>query len=467
MKARILAAALLTAWSFTAAAQTKDGGISAEMLAKIKSANAANSVSTKALSGALRSNDINSITLNGANTLAQNKYFSNSVNSEGITDQKSSGRCWLFTGLNMMRAKMIQKYGLGDFQFSQVYCFFYDQLEKSNLFLQTVIDNASKPMDDKLVEWLFKNPLSDGGQFTGIADLITKYGLVPSNVMPETYAANNTSRMSRLISYKLRQFGLELRDMSAKKAKKAAIQQRKVEMLGTVYHMLTLFLGTPPEKFTWTLCDKKGKPLSTKEYTPQQFYSEYVGYDLKNNYVMLMNDPTRPYFKTYEIDLDRHTYDGENWTYVNLPIDTIKQIAIRSIKDSTMMYFSCDVGKFLDKKTGILDSANYDYSSLLGTEFNMTKKQRIESFASMSSHAMTLMAVDLDANGKPQKWEVENSWGEDYGYKGHLIMSDTWFDGYMFRLVAEKKYVTPYVLSLLKQKPTLLPPWDPMFMPEE
>lgn len=458
----MLSAALV---AMPAAAQ-KAGGISPAILSQIKGMQTT-SPADKALRGALSASDINALTRNAAGIAAQGKYFSNEVKSSGITDQKSSGRCWLFTGLNVMRAKVIEKYGLSDFTFSPAFCFFYDQLEKSNLFLQGVIDCADKPMDDKLVEWLFKNPLSDCGQFTGISDIISKYGVVPADIMPETYAANNTSRMNKLVSYKLRQFGLELRDMAAKGKKGGNIEKRKTEMLATIYHMLTLFLGTPPEKFTWTLADKNGKPIETKEYTPVEFYNKFVGKDLKNNYVMLMNDPTRPYYKVYEINFDRHTYDGENWTYINLPMDSIKQIAIRSIKDSTMMYMSCDVGQFQDKTTGILSPDNFDYASLLGTPFDMDKEQRIKTFASMSSHAMTLMAVDLDASGKPTKWEVENSWGADYGHKGHLIMTDAWIDGYLFRLVAEKKYVSQSTLDLLKQKATLLPPWDPMFAPEQ
>lgn len=193
----------------------KSGGITPEMLGQIKKMQT-DTPAEKALGNALSTTDINILTRNASNPQAQNKYFSNYVKSKGITNQKSSGRCWLFTGLNVMRAKIIENYKLGEFTFSHVYCFFYDQLEKSNLFLQGIIDNAKKPMDDKMVEWLFKNPLSDGGQFTGIADVISKYGVVPSEVMPETYAANNTSRMSKLVSYKLRQFGIELRNMAAK-----------------------------------------------------------------------------------------------------------------------------------------------------------------------------------------------------------------------------------------------------------
>ena len=237
-------------------------------------------------------------------------------------------------------------------------------------------------------------------------------------------------------------------------------------MLEEIYRMLALTLGEPPAEFTWIRKDSKGNVVDTRTYTPQEFYKEYAGNDLRNGYVMLMNDPTRPYNRLYEIDYDRHSYDGANWTYVNLPVEEIKKMAIASIKDSTMMYFSCDVGKFLDRDRGLLDPANFDYESLMGTTFGMDKADRIRTFASASSHAMTLVAVDLDADGTPKKWMVENSWGSGAN-DGHLIMTDRWFDEYMFRLVVEKKYATPETLEILKQKPVMLPAWDPMFAPEE
>lgn len=449
-----------------AQAQEKQGGISQDMLQQIKKSYQG-TATDKALRNAISNNDIRNLALNQENRPNFDTYFSDRVLSKGISDQKSSGRCWLFTGLNVMRAKMIEKYGLGAFQFSQVYPFFWDQLEKSNLFLQGIIDTREKPLDDKMVEWLLKNPLSDGGQFTGIADIIGKYGLVPSEIMPETSNSANTSRMADLIKQKLRENALELRDMATKKAKLSDLENKKTEMLGTIYRMLVLNLGEPPTSFKWTMTNAQGKPVSTKQYTPKSFYDEYVGEDLTNNYIMLMNDPSREYYKLYEIDYDRHRYDGNNWTYVNLPIEDIKEMAIKSIKDSTMMYFSCDVGKFLNSGKGLLDVNNYDYASLFGTQFGMDKKQRIQTFASGSSHAMTLMAVDLDQNGMPKKWMVENSWGADNGYKGHLIMTDKWFNEYMFRLVVEKKYAPEKVLNILKQKPVRLPAWDPMFMNEE
>ena len=459
---KIFLTLLLAAPALTLSAQVGKGGITPEMLEKIKSEQP-NTAADRALRTALAGTSINQLAKNPNNPASSDTYFSHSVPSKGITDQQSSGRCWLFTGMNVMRAKMIKKYNLGAFQFSQSYSFFYDQLEKSNLFLQAVIDNAKKPMDDKLVEWLFKNPLSDGGTFCGVQDVMMKYGAVPAEVMPESYNANNTSRMSSIIALKLREYGLALRQGAAQGQKPAVLEKRKVEMLGTIYRILSTCLGEPPTTFKWTMKDANGRPVSTKEYTPKSFYDEYVGEDLKNNYVMLMNDPSRPYHRTYTIDMDRHSYDGAQWTYLNLPIEEIKPLAIASIKDSTMMYFSCDVGKFYDSKTGVLSTENFDYATLFDTDFPMDKADRIRTFASASSHAMTLMAVDLDAEGKPTKWKVENSWGPNSGVAGHLIMTDKWFDEYMFRVVIEKRFVPEKLLKLYNHEPTRLPAWDPLF----
>lgn len=449
----------------SAFASPKDkGGLDANTLETLRSSYNRDGAN-KALRNALNGTDIDKITKNPEAADGFDTYFSHKVESKGITDQKSSGRCWLFTGLNVLRSQMMAKHNLPEFKLSQNYNFFYDQLEKSNLFLQGVIDNASKPMDDKMVDWLFSNPLSDGGQYTGLSDNIMKYGVVPAEVMNETYTSNNTAKVRRLLSLKLREDGLALRKMVADKASAKDVMSAKKNMLGEIYRMLAISLGEPPTEFTWTRKDKKGKPVSTKKYTPQEFYKEFAGNDLKGDYVMLMNDPTREYHRVYEIDFDRHAYDGENWKYINLPIEEIKDIAIKSIQDSTMMYFSCDVGKFFDRERGVLDIDNFDYESLFGVKFGMDKKDRIRTHASGSSHAMTLMAVDLTENGEPKKWMVENSWGNGAN-GGHLIMTDRWFDEYMFRLVANKKYVPEQTLALLKQRPILLPAWDPMFSEE-
>ena len=442
-------------------AQTKNGGISEDMLGRIRQGYTG-TPEQKAVKNALASNSIAALAVNSENLSMIDTHFSHQVKTKGITDQKSSGRCWLFTGLNVLRAKMITKYDLPEFEFSQNYNSFYDLLEKSNLFLQAIIDTRNLPMDDRKVDWLMKNPIGDGGQFTGVSNLIMKYGVVPKSAMPETFQSNNTGQMTMILKWKLREFALELREM-----KSAKLAERKEVMLTEIYRILVECLGVPPTEFEWTRYNKEGKVVSVKKYTPKGFYNEFIGEDLENNYVMIMNDPTREYGKVYEIEYDRHVYDGENWLYINLPIERVKELAIASIKDNTAMYFSCDVGKFSNSKKGTLDINNMDYESLFRTKFPMDKKQRIQTYSSGSSHAMTLIAVDLDEAGKPRKWMVENSWGAASGYKGNLIMTDKWFEEYMFRVVLEKKYVPADVLKMLEQKPVLLPAWDPMFAAEE
>ncbi len=456
-----LALALMAAG--TLSAQQNNGGISEAMLADIR-ASYTEDAADRAARNAMAQTPIATLATNADNLAMIDTNFSHRVKTKGITDQHQSGRCWLFTGLNVLRAQMIEEYDLDGLTFSHNYLFFYDQLEKCNLFLQAVIDTKHLKMDDRQVEWLFKNPLSDGGQYTGVSNLIMKYGVVPAEVMPENYQTNNTSQISNLIKLKLREYGLKLRQQKDKRAPVAL----KTEMLKEIYQMLVRAYGVPPTEFEWTMRDKSGKVVSTKSYTPQSFYKEYFGdLDLENDFVMVMNDPTREYYKLYEIEYDRHVYDGENWVYLNLPIDEVKALAIASIKDNTAMYFSCDVGKFLLSKKGTLDINNFDYASLMGVDFPMNKEERVRTFASGSSHAMTLIAVDLDEEGNSKKWMVENSWGDKSGWRGNLIMTDEWFEGYMFRVVVNKKYFPAETLKLLDQKPIMLPSWDPMFQYEE
>ena len=447
----------------TLSAQQDTGGISEAMLKEIRSSYTEDAAD-RAARNAMAQTPIATLATNADNLAMIDTNFSHRVKTKGITDQQQSGRCWLFTGLNVLRAQMIEEYDLGELTFSHNYLFFYDQLEKCNLFLQAVIDTKHLKMEDRQVEWLFKNPLNDGGQFTGVSNLVMKYGVVPAEVMPENYQTNNTSQISNLIKLKLREYGLKLREQKDRRAPVAL----KTEMLKEIYQMLVRAYGVPPTEFEWTLRDKSGKVLSTKTYTPQSFYKEYFGeLNLEKDFVMVMNDPTREYHKVYEIEYDRHVYDGDNWVYLNLPIDEVKALAIASIKDNTAMYFSCDVGKFLLSKKGTLDIANFDYESLFDVEFPMNKEQRVRTFASGSSHAMTLIAVDLDEEGNSRKWMVENSWGAKSGWKGNLIMTDEWFEEYMFRVVVNKKYIPAETLKLLEQKPVMLPSWDPMFQYEE
>lgn len=463
MKKTTLALGLCLALATTAGAQ-KQGGISASMLQQIEKSQGS-TATNKALFNAVASNRIDNLAKNFSNRNTFDTHFSVETTKQSIHDQKSSGRCWMFSSFNVFRADFARHHADSlSVEFSHDYLFFYDQLEKANLMLQGVIDNAKKPMDDVRVQFFFKNPLNDGGTFCGAADLAPKYGLVPKSVQPETFSAENTSKISSLISSKLREYGLELRKMVADGKKAQAIDARKTEMLSTVYRMLAMALGEPVKEFTYQFRNRCGEPVGEpRRYTPLEFYNETVGHKLAGTFIMVMNDPRRPYHKTYEVEYDRHVYDGTNWKYLNLPMEDIAKLAIASLKDGKKMYSSYDVGKQYDRELGYLDTENFDYASLFSTTFPMNKADRIATFDSGSTHAMTLVAVDLDKDGNPLKWKVENSWGPNNGAQGCLIMSNRWFNEYMFRLVVDKKYVPENLQKEFEQKPVMVMPEDPLF----
>lgn len=463
MKKTTLALGLCLALATTAGAQ-KQGGISASMLQQIEKSQGS-TATNKALFNAVASNRIDNLAKNFSNRNTFDTHFSVETTKQSIHDQKSSGRCWMFSSFNVFRADFARHHADSlSVEFSHDYLFFYDQLEKANLMLQGVIDNAKKPMDDVRVQFFFKNPLNDGGTFCGAADLAPKYGLVPKSVQPETFSAENTSKISSLISSKLREYGLELRKMVADGKKAQAIDARKTEMLSTVYRMLAMALGEPVKEFTYQFRNRCGEPVGEpRRYTPLEFYNETVGHQLAGTLIMVMNDPRRPYHKTYEVEYDRHVYDGTNWKYLNLPMEDIAKLAIASLKDGKKMYSSYDVGKQFDRELGYLDTENFDYASLFSTTFPMNKADRIATFDSGSTHAMTLVAVDLDKDGNPLKWKVENSWGPNNGAQGCLIMSNRWFNEYMFRLVVDKKYVPENLQKEFEQKPVMVMPEDPLF----
>jgi len=456
---------MTVAATMIAATAMAQGGITSSMLKEIQGNQPAGSA---ALTNAIANVAIDDLAKSHKNSGAVDTHFSTETVDQAITNQKQSGRCWMFSGLNVLTGNFAQRTDSLRVSLSQDYLFFWDQLEKANLFLQGVIDTADKPLDDKEVRFLFKNPIGDGGTFCGVADLTEKYGLVPTEAAAETFSAENTTRMSKIIASKLREQGLKLRKTAAQKGGKSKAEKEKTAALTDIYRILSMTLGEPVKEFEYAFRDKNGKQVTeTKKYTPKSFYDEIVGKPLNGSFIMVMNDPRHEYYKTYEVQYGRHLYDGHNWCYLNLPMEEIEKLAIASLKDSTKLYSSYDVGKQLDRKRGYCDLNNYDYATLFSTDFTMTKAERIATYDSGSTHAMTLSAVDLDKNGKPKKWKVENSWGADWGQKGCLIMTADWFREYMFRLVVDKKYVPQDLLEKAKQKPTMLSYEDPLFLGEQ
>ena len=421
--------------------------------------------STKAIQNIL-TND-KSIRDNALNRDLQGKidhFFKYRVNVKGITNQQSSGRCWMFTSMNVLRPLVMEKYNLNQFDFSHNYLYFWDIFEKSNLFLENIIATAARPMDDREVTEYFKSPVGDGGVWNLYYNAAQKYGVVPQEVMPETAHSNNTSQMTGVINEKLRLGGYTLRELAAQGKKAKELRAEKNNVLKDVYRILALCLGEPPHQFTWRYKTKKGEIKELANYTPQQFYKEITPADYSpDNYIMVMNDPTREYYKVYEIQNYKNTIEGINWVYLNLPNEDLKAAALASIKNNEPLYASCDVGKQFNRETGILDPEMFDYESLLGVKLDMDKKARILTRQSGSAHAMTIVGCDTDENDKPVKWEFENSWGDKSGHNGYLTFTDKWFDEYMFRAVLHKKYLNEKALQALKSKPVQLPVWDYMY----
>ena len=465
MKKRIALCVLAAGMTLAAQAQTKSGGITPAMMKSIASQDM-KSPAQKALTNAIQNNSINTLAKGKASRMPVPKTFAVETRQQSIQDQKSSGRCWMFSGLNVLRNDFALQNEGKSVVFSQSYLFFWDQLEKSNLFLQSIIDTGRKDINDPEVQFLFGQPLSDGGTFCGVIDLVGKYGLVPQSVAPETFSSESTSQASSIIKRKLREYGLRLRQIVAEGKKPAALAAEKTAMLKTVYGILSTVYGEPVETFTYQHTDKDGKPVGEqKEYTPLSFAKECGATGLDTRYLIVMNDPRHAYHKVYEVEYDRHTYDGHNWRFLNLPMDEIEALAVTALKAGKKLYTSYDIKDF-DSKRGLASLDVYDYESLFQTSFPMDKAERLATRESASAHAMTLTAVDTTATGKPRYWKVENSWGAASGQNGCVVMTDEWFREYTFRLCVEKQYVPEALIKEAGQKPVMLKYDDILFSEE-
>lgn len=389
--------------------------------------------------------------------------FSISLEQGAVTNQKRSGRCWMFAALNCMRFQVIKKQNLEDFELSQSYPLFYDKLEKANYFLESILDTLDEPTDGRLIAHLLAAPLNDGGQWDMLCSIVEKYGLVPKTAMPESVSSSATQEMVSYMTEKLREYACVLRKGHKAGKSMEQLKKEKEEMMETVYRMLCISLGKPPKPFTFEYRDKDGNFHREENLTPKAFYEKYVGLRL-DDYVSVINAPTedKPFYRSYTVQYLGNVKEGRPVKYVNLPIEEMKQAAIAQLKDGEPVWFGCDVGKRSFRDGGLMDTGIYDVETLFDTDFPMTKAERLEYGQSLMTHAMVFQGVNLDENGKPDRWRVENSWGEEAGKKGYFVMSDRWFDEYNYQVVVNKKYLSSKALEAYEKEPVRLNPWDPM-----
>jgi bleomycin hydrolase len=388
--------------------------------------------------------------------------FSIHLDDWAVTNQKSSGRCWLFAGLNLLRVGAMKKMNLKNFEFSQNYPLFWDKLEKANYFLEAIIETAGLDIDDRTVNHLLSYPLSDGGQWNMFADLVEKYGLVPKAAMPETESSSNTGVMNGVLVSKLREGAKTLRDLRAKGAGAGELKSAKENILSVFYRILCIHLGHPPAKFDWQWKDSKNKFLRDENMTPPAFAKKYLAVPVKE-YVCLVHDPRpgSPYGRTYTVKYLGNVVGAGIVLYLNVEVEFIKETALRMLKAGEPVWFGCDVGKQMDRAAGLWDASLHDFENFYGTTFGLDKSARLLYGASRMSHAMLFTGVDI-MKGKPRRWRVENSWGDAAGQKGFFTMNDSWFEQYTFEIAARMKYLPAKYKAALKLEPIVLPPWDPM-----
>lgn len=460
----------------------EDGALSTKLIERIQS-DFEMDTHIRAMYNSITNNNVKNLALNRDILRQHNEFFSNKVKVKGITNQKSSGRCWLFAGLNSLRPAVIAKHKLKEFEFSQIYLAFWDKMEKANTFLQYMIDFRDMDLMDRKMVIILRGEPGDGGYWENFADLVNKYGLVPKEVMPETNSSENTRTMNQVLYQKLRSDAVKLHKMHRAGKSIQVMSREKEKMLAEVYRILVMSLSEPPKQFSFRYQtkdsskdkdeDKENNGDEEKEEdtvdsdetlqintTPKRFFAEFVGVNL-NDYVNIFNDTTRDYDKHYQICMSRNLYDGHDISYVNVDIETLKNIAVRSITDGTPMLFAADVSYDQSSEHGIMADGLYDYQSIYNIDISLTKAERALYRSSVRNHGMTLIGVDLK-DARPVKWWVENSWGADKGSKGYWTMYDDWFDLHVYNIIVHKKYVPPEILKIKDEPPVLLPPWDPM-----
>lgn len=378
-----------------------------------------------------------------------------------VTNQASSGRCWLFAGLNMLRQEMMSRYNVEELELSQPYLFFYDKLEKSNWFLENILQTLDEDLGGRVVQYLLTDPIGDGGQWDMFVALIDKYGVVPKQAYPETYHTGSSRQMDTLVTTKLREYAKEIRSAHAQGASVESLRTRKHGMLEEIHRIMTISLGRPPSQFTWSFYDKEKEFREFRDLTPQQFYRDHVRHDCRE-IVSLINDPRNEYMEKYTVQyLGNVVGAKEKVHYVNLPVEELKKFAGEVLKSGRPVWFGCDVGKFQSRNKGLLDPKVIDYQAGFSTGFSMTKAERLQYGESMMTHAMVLSGLH-EEDGRTVRWKIENSWGKSSGNEGYLTMTDEWFDEFVYQIVLDRKDLPKEVLAVLEREAVVLPPWDPM-----
>ena len=387
--------------------------------------------------------------------------FSTKLDDWNATNQRRSGRCWLFATLNLFRVGAMKKMNLKKFEFSQAHIHFWDKLERANHFLEAILETSDRPVDDRTIHFLLSDPIGDGGQWNMATNLIRKHGLVPMSAYPESHSSSNTRSMNTVLKDILRTTASEIRKILDDGGSNNEARRHKEGRMKEIWRVLCIHLGTPPEKFDWQWRDKDNEFHRKGTMTPLEFVDEYVEVDWEE-YICIVNDPRNEYYRTYTVDFLQNVAGGPPVVYLNVPSNEMKDITQRLLEDGTPVWMGCDVGKNMARKRGLWDAELYDLKGLYGIQFGMEKADRLRFGQTMMTHAMLFTGVDV-VDGKPRRWRVENSWGsEDSGEKGFYTMNDNWYDEHMFEIAAPKDYLTDEMKSGLKGDPIVLPAWDPM-----
>ena len=386
--------------------------------------------------------------------------FSIKLDDWKVTAQMRSGRCWLFATLNLFRVGAMKKMNLKNFEFSQAHTHFWDKFERSNHLLESIIETSDRPVDDRTIHFLLSDPIGDGGQWNMAMNLVRKHGLVPKTAYPESNSSSATRWMNAELKDILRSSASEIRAIIDGGGTVEEARAHKEKRIADIWKMLCIHLGTPPKTFNWQWRDKDGEFHRNGRMTPQQFAAEFVDIEWED-YVCIVNDPRNEYYRTYTVDFLQNVAGGPPVVYLNVPSKEMKAITQKLLEDGIPVWMGCDVGKEMDRKRGLWDADLFDVGGLYGVEYGMDKADRLRHNQTMMTHAMLFTGVDV-VNGRPRRWRVENSWGQDTGQKGYYTMNDSWYDQYMFEIAAPKDYLTEKMLEGLETEPVVLPAWDPM-----